>query len=257
MGIFSLLDKYQRRRTEFKKSEEYRFFLENREALNRFPKYAFLYDSDIDDFNVMRANCFLYGLTNKDTIEKEVINLDRYLPSHSKADNTVFKKALEQRLVDLPYMMSNKEKIFIPFFPKSINLIYVEEPDKLLKEPYHDLIKNYTKAIVDPFDTYGAELYNSYFTRLVKIFTNDKEVAYFHYDTHTIYIVNMQGRLDAKIVLFDKYMKRISDHHMLERIRPVVEAYFNYNRSDFIQKLYENGFISPRMLTIIHRKSKV
>lgn len=257
MGIFSLLDKYQRKRKAFQKSEEYRFFLENRESLNKFPKYSFLYDSDIDDFSVMRANCILYGLFNKDTVEKEVINLNKYLPSHSKSDSRIFRKALEERLVELPYLTSNKEKIFIPFFTRAINLIYVEEPEKLLIPPYFELIKNYTNAIVDPFDTYGAELFNSYFSRLVKVFSNGKEIAYFHYDTLTIYIVNSQGRLDEKIVLFDKYMKRISDHHMLERIRPVVESYFNYDREEFVQNLFKSGFISTKMLSIINKKSRV
>ncbi|HPS18634.1 MAG TPA: hypothetical protein PLR04_00700, partial [Bacilli bacterium] len=235
---------------------EYRFFLENRESLNKFPKYSFLYDSDIDDFNVMRANCILYGLLNKDSVEKEVISLNKYLPSHSKSDSKIFRKALEERLVELPYLMANKEKIFIPFFTKAINLIYVEEPEKLLKPPYNELIKNYTKAIVDPFDTYGAELFNSYFTRLVSVYKSDKEVAYFHYDTNTIYLVNSQGRLDEKIVLFDKYMKRVSDHHMLERIRPVVESYFNYNREEFVQNLFKSGFISTKMLSIINKSHR-
>lgn len=256
MGIYELLNKYQKKRKAFQKSEEYRFFLDNREDLNKISKFSFLYDSDLDDFNVMRANCILYGFQNKDLIEREVTNLNKYLLSHTKADNKVFRHALEERLVELPYFMTNNEKIYIPFFTKAINLIYVEEPEKLLHPPYRELIKNYVNAIVDPFDTYGAQLYNSYFTRLVKVYDNNKEIAYFHYDTNTIYIVNCQGRLDEKIVLFDRYIKHINDHHMLERIHPVVEAYFNYNREEFVQNLFQSQFISAKMLSIINRKTR-
>ncbi|MBO4703633.1 MAG: hypothetical protein J5617_02245, partial [Bacilli bacterium] len=104
---------------------------------------------------------------------------------------------------------------------------------------------------VDPFDTYGSELYNSHFSRLVKVKQEDKETAFFHYDTNTIYFVNEQGRLDGTVVLFDRYLRRPSYSHMLERIRPVVDAYFNFDREGFINALYDNGFISSHLLHLI------
>ena len=39
---------------------------------------------------------------------------------------------------------------------------------------------------------------------------------------------------------------------MLERIKPVVEAYFNFDREEFIQALFENGFISSTLVRLIH-----
>ena len=142
-------------------------------------------------------------------------------------------------------------KIYIPFFNRAINQIYSLEPLKLLEEPYISLEDNYQNSSNDPFDTYGAELFNSFFTKLVKVGTNGKEIAYFHYDTNTIYIVNEQGRLDLKIVLFDRYIKKPNLNHMLERITPVVDKYFADDREGFIEALLENKFISKKMYQMV------
>ena len=120
--------------------------------------------------------------------------------------------------------------------------------------PYTDLLKSFSGLVIDPFDTYGAELYNTHFTRLVKIASHENATAFFHYDTFTIYVINDQGRLDTKIVLFDRYMKKIVTTHMLERIKPVVEAYFENNVEKFIKSLEENGFISSKLLFKITHK---
>ena len=106
---------------------------------------------------------------------------------------------------------------------------------------------DYENACVDPFDTYGSELFNSYYTSLVKISSSKHVTAFFHYDTNTLYFINDQGRLDAKIVLFDKYMKKPKFTHMMERISPVAEAYFNNDRTGLINALFDNNLISAQM----------
>lgn len=253
LTIYKLLEKKARPRDAFKKSEEMVYFMEHRDLLTKISHFAFLYDSDHDDFDVMRANIILFGLENKKIIEQEIRSLTHYI---EKAQKTKFKIALKERTVDLPYFQSGKDKIFVPFFSRAINLLVTNSPEELLNYPYTELVHDFTSSIIDPFDTYGADLYNSYFTRLIRIASNGREVAYFHYDTNTIYIINDEGRLDCKIVLFDKYMKKISNSHMLERIRPVVDAYFANNREEFIENLYKNAFISAKMKQLIARNKR-
>ena len=142
-------------------------------------------------------------------------------------------------------------KIYIPFFSRSLNQIYFDEPEKLLTSPYAGLKDKFQDTVIDPFDTYGSEVYNSHFSRLVKIRQDDKEAAFFHYDTNTIYFVNEQGRLDTSIVLFDRYIRHPNYAHMLERIKPVVDAYFAFDREALIKALHENGFISNTLLNLI------
>lgn len=246
--LFATLEAKKKRRNTFENSEEFKFFIENRHLLGKFNKFSFLYDSEGNEFNMMRANVIIYGLLNKQTIEMEVRSLKEY---GQDKDPEAFNSALRDRCIDLPYYSEKDMRIYIPFFNRALNQIYTLEPLKLLEEPYVGLQDNFQNSSIDPFDTYGAELFNSFYTKLVKVGTNGKEIAYFHYDTNTIYIVNEQGRLDLKIVLFDRYIKKPNLNHMLERITPVVEKYFADDREGFVEALYENKFISSKMHQIL------
>ncbi len=251
MKLFELLDTKQKKRRDFESGDEFKFFLEHRFLLGKFNKFSFLYDSEGNDFDIMRANIIIYGLLNKQTIEMEVKSLKEYGQDQNPE---AFNDALKQRLLDLPYFSEKGLKIFIPFFPRALNEIYTNEPLKLLQDPYDNLETNYQNSSIDPFDLYGAELFNSFYTKLVKVGTNGKEIAYFHYDTNTIYIVNNQGRLDLRIVLFDKYLRRIVTNHMLERITPVIEKYFANDKDGFVQMLFDNKFISKKMFDLIKKQ---
>lgn len=250
MKLFKLLKAKQKPRNAFKEDEEYKFFLENRHYLNKFPKFSFLHDAE-DEFDVIRANIILHGIVNMQTIEMEVKSLHEY---GQDTNEKAFNNALKNRIIELPYYSRRGNKIFIPFFSRAINDIYVREPIKLLSEPYASLHNHFETTSVDPFDTYGAHLYNSFFTGFVKVGTNGKEIAYFHYDTNTIYVVNNQGRLDESIVLFDRYLRRPNYNHMLERIMPVMERYFANDREGFIKALLENHFISNKLYSMIEKK---
>ncbi|MDY4849089.1 MAG: hypothetical protein SO176_02380 [Bacilli bacterium] len=60
--------------------------------------------------------------------------------------------------------------------------------------------------------------------------------------------------MDNKIVLFDKYIKNPKYNHMLERIKPVVDAYFNNDRKAMVDALKENELISDNVYQMILRK---
>lgn len=256
MNLWKTLAKYQNPKYSFSKTEEYRFFLLHRDILIKYEKFAHLYELNDNEFDIFRANIIIHSHLNKINFEAEVKSLKQYMAKTGKKfDKAKFNSALKERMVDAPYYQEDKNKIYLPFFSRSINLVYLKEPEKLLTYPYSELEGSYSESIIDPGDIYGAELFNSFFTRFVKVGTNGKEVAYFHYDTNCIYIVNSQGRLDVKIALFDKYIKKPNSSHMLERLKPVAEAYFNNDRGAFINSLLDNSFISNKMLYIIKKNS--
>jgi hypothetical protein len=161
----------------------------------------------------------------------------------------------KEKINELPCYNEHYYKICIPFFTKSLNEIYIKEPFKLLTFPYDKLEKEYFDSVVDPFDAFSYRIYNSSFTNLVFIMssTNNKEGAFFHHDTNSIYIINNQGRLDEEIVLFDKYMKNYNFDNILGGVESVVEAYFACDRSAFVESLYRNGFISHKLLSRLRR----
>ena len=245
-NLFSYIAKKAKRRKTFEASEEFHFFIENRHILMHIPQFMHFFDTENDPFQVMRANIVLQAYINKNKMEEEVASLSKYLDDH---DNLV--KSFHEIISELPYYQEDVNKIYIPFFSRELNQVYLNEPEKLLTSSYKGLKEDFKGTLVDPFDTYGSELYNSHFSRLVKIKEVDKEAAFFHYDTNTIYFVNEQGRLDAGIVLFDRYIRHPSDSHMVERIKPVVDAYFAFDREGLIDALFTNGFMSNRLLHLI------
>ena len=248
--LFPYIASKAKSRKAFEQSEEFHFFLSNRHLLMHLPHFVHLYDVENDPFEIMRANIVLYAYLNKTKMEEEIRNLGTYFNNKVK-NHANFLKSFHEIISELPYYQSEKEKIYIPFFTRALNQIYLNEPEKLLTYPYNGLMENFKDTVIDPFDAYGAELYNSHFSRLVKIKTDDKETAFFHYDTNTIYFINEQGRLDTSIVLFDRYIRHPNYSHMLERIKPVVDAYFAFDREGLINALFENGFISSRLLHLI------
>lgn len=248
--LFNYIARKAKKRKGFEQSEEFRFFLENRHLLKKIPRFIHFYDVESEPFEIMRANIILQAYLNKIKMEEEVHNLTNYI-SINKKNHTHFVKSFHEIISEQPFYQENKDKIFIPFFTRPLNQIYNDNPEKLLTYPYNVLATNFKETVVDPFDTYGSELYNSHFSRLVKIKQEGKETAFFHYDTNTIYFINEEGRLDASVVLFDRYIRNPNYAHMLGRIKPVVDAYFAFDREAFIVALHDNGFISSHLFHLI------
>ena len=243
MTIYEMLETKQKYRRPFSSGEEFIYFIEHRHLLGKFKRFEHLYDSEENEFDIMRANILLLGLENKELIEKEIQNIN----NHGEIEQAAFVLTLRERIIDQPYFETDDVKVYIPFFSRALNEIYINEPKKLLTLPYSELVNSFENSCIDPFDVYGAELYNSFFTKLVKVQSSKHVTAFFHYDTNSVYFVNDQGRLDAKLVLFDKYMKKPSFTHMLERLNPVIEAYFNNDRLGMINALKDNKLISSQM----------
>ena len=253
--IYSLMEKYQMKRKTFFNSEEYIFFLDNRELLTANKRFAFLYDFEDDDFGVMRANIIIYSYMNKKTMTKEIYSFKKQLREGVDVDISNLQKAMKERIKSLYFYNDGNMKIYLPFFPKAINSMYINNPEKLLVEPYDSLNTSFARSMIDPFDTYGYHLYNSSFTRLVlvKESKDKKEAAFFHYDTNTIYFINDEGRLDNKLVLFDKFLSHKNTSHILERIEGVIDAYFSFDRSKMIDELHDNKFISGRLMALFRK----
>ncbi len=135
-------------------------------------------------------------------------------------------------------------KIYIPFFNISTNNIYSNEFFKLKEVPYNDLMKNYIYFLIDPFETYKLNIFESNFTELVKIYSDNTSSAYFHFNLRTIFIINDQGFIDNTIHIFDRKMKYVDTTNIIERIKPAIRAYYKNDIAGFIYSLNEEKLIS-------------
>jgi hypothetical protein len=239
MRLFKILEK-ERNKKYIHKSDEYKFYLENRYLLNRDPNFVKYFDvSDI--YGVICANMIIQSIMNKDKLDQ--IIEEEYLSRGERRIENI-KQEINERIIDLPYLKFNNTKIYILFFNLNTNEIYSSNSEKMSQEPYVNLQSNYVPFIIDPFATYGVEMFESLFTKLVRIDECMTTVAFYHYDLNAILMINRQGGIDNIIYLFDKNIKRPKYGHIVERIKPVIKAYFDGNLNDFIYLLYKNELIS-------------
>ena len=84
--LFDYIASRAKKRKGFEKSEEFRFFLENRHLLTKLPRFVHFYDLDNDPFEVIRANIILQAYINKTKMENEVNNLGNYITINKRKD---------------------------------------------------------------------------------------------------------------------------------------------------------------------------
>jgi hypothetical protein len=148
----------------------------------------------------------------------------------------------------MPYLLFHDHKIYVPFFPISINDLYSTHFEKLLKAPYKRLIGSYQSSAIDIFDYYGYEIYDSYFTKLVPIRKTPKCLAAYDYDAEALYFINDQGRLDEKICFFDKTIKIPVKTHLVKRIEAVADAYLADDKDALCRALVGGNLISSGLM---------
>ncbi len=252
MHIFEILKKYRKRRSK-RRSLEHIFNNENNYLL---VKYPYFYDciSKDREFGILQENIICRALLNKEAIDKAILDYkDECLRLNKNIVVKEIKERVNSAIVDLPYLNDeNNHRIYIPFFSKSLNLIYVDEPEKLLTYPYEDLLQDFSSSIIDIFDTYNYKLYDSFFSKMIPSLGDETSKAFFSVDDYCIYIINSQGRIDLIINLFDRYMYKFNVKDIMLRVNKVMEKYFAFQKKEFINELYRQKFISLR----VYRKLK-
>ena len=240
----------ERNKKRIYSSKEYHFFKDYRYLLEE--NIASINFDKVDDiFDIIKCNILIKSIINK-------INLDLIIEEELLNKNFNTNQQIRQNIVnrsrDLPYLLtSENQKIFIPFFNKSTNLIYSEKFEDINKPPYDDLKKKYEAFLVNPFETYKISIFDSIFTQLIKVDEDETSFAFYHYDLCVIFIISKQGYLDNFITLFDKHIKTINREKIIQRVKNVVKNYYENNFIDFIFSLYENKLIS---YTVYKRISK-
>lgn len=241
--LFGLLN--ANRNNEFiTKSDEYRFYQENKKILLSVPEFE-KYFTVTDDFSYIQANIIIKTLQNKLAIEDAVKNAGKNI-----------KEVVDITVKDLPYIDLDNNKIYVPLYVQTNNIIYYETPEKLLTYPYSDLVKEISDSLIDMFEEYNFALYESNFTSLVYLAKDINTRAYLHLDFLTIYIINDQGRCDLKIPLFDKYIKRPEINHLLDRTIELVNAYYESDRDKFVDILIKQKFMSSKLAHRYFRRRK-
>ena len=242
MNLFDTLALYQKG-VKVTRSEYYYFFVQNRHLLNGIEMYRFLLDPK-DIFDIIRANIIIQAIKNKRVIEEAIVSSYK----ESSLNTEAARIAVQSSLIDLPYVLEGTSKFYVPIFSRAVNAFYNAEFGKVLKEPYAKLMSKYHTSCVDLFDMYNFALYDSLFTKLVTVMKSDDVVAMYHFDFKTMFIINSQGRCDAKICIFDKYLKNPTTDHIIDRLKVVAQKYIDDDKDGFLKALLENKLISEKLI---------
>lgn len=246
MKMYDILIANQNKCFRFKKTEEYKYFKARKKVLRTARSIAKKIHVD-STFDLICANIFVTTLINKQKLD--VICKDSITSIYLKDKFTEeeFLKYYHARIIDLKSFNSNNTRIFVPFFSHLINNIYFNEPYKLLNEPYNAIFDSFVGNIIDPFECYNYELFDSLFTKLVKIKKYNDSTVFYHFDTATIFMINNQGRLDFVVPLFDKKLKAIKTSHVCEKIEKCTDKFFLNDREGFVNEMCIQELISKEM----------
>ena len=247
-SIYKILES-ERYKKNSHSNDEYTFFVNNKHFLKE-NTYFSSYASPLDAFDLIKSNIIIRALKNKEEIEEMIL-------SKESDKNIDLKLYIKEKCLDFPSIQYENLKIYFPFFSKITNNVYVNEVERLNDEPYNALFFFFLPFIVNPFVIYGVGLFDSTFTRLIKIDEDLTTVAFYSYYLSAILIINKQGGLDNVIYLFDKHLKHPNRSHIIDRVKALTDSYYKNNIHDFVYTLYKNEFISYKVFKKICKAKKI
>lgn len=247
--LSEILLKYQKH-IDLHKSEEYKTIIKYRERLlvNKTLKQ---FERDCPTFFLIVGYAVTLSYHNKMFIENTTNYYAKKSQEHREyVDRFYVKNEVKKEIISrgIPYFRIDEREYYVPIFSRALNYIYSYEQYKLLEAPYDSLKKNFDSSIVDLFEIYNFALFDSNFTRLIKIKKVDNIAAFYHAYFHTLYFINEQGRLEYYLPLFDRYLKHFTTNNIATRLKGVVDAFFAFNKEEMLKELVKNELISERLL---------
>ncbi len=197
-------------------------------------------------FDLIKKAVVINALINKKQIEDEselyqdlsIDGLESYNIIHSK----------------LPYFEIENTKIYVPIFSIEDNVCYDTLTHSLIEPEYIKYRHSFAEKIIDPFETYGLDLFKSPFTRLILLMEDQSCGCFFHPELNEVFIINRQGMLDQTIPLFDSFIKERSYEDFFPRLKLVFEKFFAFDKEGFINALHTEGFISDNLFDEIGKR---
>jgi len=222
--------------------DKHAYLLSRYSELNKF-------EDSTTDFGLIKTVIVIRGLENKIKIDEDV---DLYKEADLSSEEAI--ETIHERL---PYLQrENDSRIYVPFFSELYNKCYGEKLSMLLVSPYNILKTDFANEIVDPFDYYGYDIFNSYFSNLIYLCkTPQGELAAFYsVELETIYVIDNQGCLEEKIPLFDDDLPYKAKDHLIGHLQSLMKLYFEDNKEAFIDNLYNFKLISSKTYDYILMK---
>lgn len=243
-------------RVPLKQTPDYQIFKKEHFYLTAHPWLDELYD-DLTMEGLLFDTMLIRMIKNKVLIENAYRLAMEELQDHSLSapqQRKYLRDKLNELYDSLPYLVVNEQRIYVPFFDTITNLAYYDHIERLGEPTYAVLNKRFKDAFLSPFELYGEMLFTSQFTTLQPLHADAFSRAYYHPSFQTVFIITQQGTIDFIIPLFDKGIETKDFHQFEARMEIVLRAYFNHDKTRFVQMLFENNFISKKLFRYINAR---
>lgn len=240
MSIYEYLSSHPSKRKRNTPEKKFRMMYSS--FLDSAPKFKELLGSK-NELSLIQENILIRFVQNVNRLIETLDQLQTRFSENQLSNEQVIEE-LKPVFTEMPYMVHEAHRYYFPFFDSTLNYLIRFEPLRLFTYPYNEYIRHYQKSIIDGFELYNYELYNSYFTKLILLCEDETAAAFYHIDERVIYVINRQGRLDHKICLFDRYMLHGSHSDILTRAKRAMQFYFANDRERFVRSLYQEKLIS-------------
>lgn len=245
-------------RVPLKQTPDYQMFKKEHFYLASHPWLDEVYD-DLTMEGLLFDTMLIRMIKNKVLIENAYrLAMDEIQDRQLSAPQQ--RKYLRDKLMELfeslPYIVVNEQRIYVPFFDTITNLAYYDHIERLGEPTYTVLAKRFKDAFLSPFELYGEVLFQSQFTTLEPLLADAYSRAYYHPSFQTVFIITKQGTIDFIIPLFDKGIESKDFNQFEARMELVLKAYFQHDKVGFVQKLFENNFISKKLFRYLNARLK-
>ena len=142
MPLFSFLNK--KTLNKYEKTEEYQFYMKNKEYLLPLNFHYHLVFSENNAFKIIQANILIKAMMNKEIYDETLKRSQDELLTIIDGRNEYLKnkiwKALDEN--QAIYFEKDATRIYLPIYSRAMNLIYNDDPIKLLEYPYTEIVKD-------------------------------------------------------------------------------------------------------------------
>lgn len=233
------------------------YYFNNRDKLLSRVAFTTLAEARTE-FEIICANAVLRSLDNINRVYHCLLTArEKYQEITDKEQKCrLINAEVEQLKAELPYIDDDGNKIYFPVFSRVFNLIVNDNASHLLDLPDSLALNKLNVEMINPFNAYSFALFGSEFTQLIELEKSLTSRAYYHVDFQMVFFINDQGTVDNVLALFDNRMKKIEVNHMIKRLKGVVSAYYDLDRTKMIDELYHHRLISKAAYTRLKKRGE-
>ncbi len=254
--MFLKLLNQNHKRINLQTTSEFKFLKEHFELLHIY-KISYKYATPLELIN---SNIVLRGLLNKIQVEKGLLEFES-----AHFDTLSFMTYVEKRKMinfdihqytdDMPQFVDREsnQTIIIPFFEPFINQRYIDDISIFTLKQHSSYFYSFNQHMLDPYKTYGYQVYKSPFTKLEMLYENSHMILFYYDDFKCIYAFKKDKlKLTRTIHIIDQYSTKTDID--IDDIKEAARLYADFKFKELLELLHDKEYVSDKTYKYIYKK---